>query len=68
MYWPTRCASRCAPLTLQDVDLDFVIDLALGDLPEAQRAQVQVCWQGSQRSGAGPGAARSMPGSISSRM
>lgn len=37
--------SRSAPLAVQEVDLDFLIDLALGDLDEAQRSRVQVQWQ-----------------------
>ena len=42
--------TRSAPLSRQDVDLDFIVDLALGDLPDLQRAQVQVRWQDSLRS------------------
>ena len=37
--------SRSAPLAVQDIDLDFLIDLTLGDLDPAQRARVQVQWQ-----------------------
>ncbi len=37
--------SRSAPLSVQEVDLDFLVDLALGDLGPAQRAAVQVQWQ-----------------------
>jgi signal transduction histidine kinase len=36
--------SRRAPLAVQEVDLDFLIDLALGDLDETQRKQVQLQW------------------------
>lgn len=31
---------RDAPLTLQEVEIDFLLDLALGDLPEAERSRV----------------------------
>jgi len=36
--------SRSTPLVVQEVDLDFLIDLALGDLDESQRCRVQVVW------------------------
>jgi signal transduction histidine kinase len=36
--------SRSAPLVVQEVDIDFLVDLALGDLDEAQRRRVQVQW------------------------
>ncbi len=36
--------SRSAPRALQEVELDFLIDLALGDLDPAQRSRVQVRW------------------------
>lgn len=42
--------TRSAPLSRQDVDLDFIVDLALGDLSDPQRARVQVRWQDSLRS------------------
>lgn len=42
--------TRSAPLSRQDVDLDFIVDLALGDLSDSQRAQVQVHWLDSVRS------------------
>ena len=37
--------TRSAPLAVQEVDLDFLIDLALGDLDLAQRGRVHVLWQ-----------------------
>lgn len=42
--------ARDAPLVLQDTDIDFVVDLALGDLSLAQRARVQLQWSTSFRS------------------
>jgi len=41
--------SRSAPLAVQEVELDFLIDLALGDLNVLQRRQVQVQWHTSLR-------------------
>lgn len=38
----TGLLARAAPLMLQDVDLRLVIDLALGDLPPAERARVRL--------------------------
>ncbi len=37
--------SRSTPLAVQEVELGFLIDLALGDLDEAQRQRVQLQWQ-----------------------
>lgn len=41
--------SRSAPLAMQDVDLDFLVELVLGDLDDSQRARVQVQWCTDQR-------------------
>ena len=41
---------RRAPLVKQEVALDFLVDLTLGDLDEARRARVQVQWLTDQRS------------------
>ena len=41
---------RDQPLGTQEVDLDFLIDLVLGDLDDPQRARVQVQWISSLRS------------------
>lgn len=38
----TNLLARQGPLTLQDVEVDLVVDLALGDLPAPERARVQV--------------------------
>lgn len=38
----TNLLARHGPLTLQDVEVDLVVDLALGDLPTPERARVQV--------------------------
>ena len=35
---------RSAPLALQEIELEFLVALALGDLGEAQRARVQLVW------------------------
>lgn len=37
--------TRSAPVAVQEVDLAFLIDLALGDLDEPQRQRVQVRWR-----------------------
>ena len=42
--------TRDTPLLTQDVDLDFLIHLTLGDLQQAQRSRGHLAWQTSQRS------------------
>jgi signal transduction histidine kinase len=45
----TQLARKDQPL-LVDTDLDFLLQLALGDLPEAQRGRVQLRWHTGFRS------------------
>ncbi len=40
----TSLLTRVAPLTLQEMDLGLLVELALGDLPKAERTRVQVQW------------------------
>ena len=42
--------SRDAPLVRVDTELDFLVQLTLGDLPEAQRQRVQLQWRSGCRS------------------